>query len=213
MKLELLIAALFATGASAANYGTDRFGYALGAFIAVGFVLLWFQISGRRGKPVDTVAQGFSVLVTLVMGAVLTPLLANWDKLAFIPRPDPLLLEWRILAGCVVGVVVGVIIESALYFVMAARSSAVDRAAKHGQAFGKAAVDAGADRLHIPHPPTDMTGGTTEGLTPLSDEDKKTLREALPSNVQLSLAAQRMIYGRPGKRNSKPPHRDGPASD
>lgn len=213
MKLEILIAALFATGASAANYGTDRFGYALGAFAAVGFVLLWFRISARRGRPVDSVTQGFSVLVTLLAGAAMTPLLACWDKLDWVPRPDPLLLEWRILAGCTVGLVAGVIIESGLYFVLSARGSAVERAVKHGQTFGKIAVDAGADKLRIPHPPTGTTSAPPnllEGLTPMSDADKQALRDAIPPEVQLSPAARRMIYGRPGKRTSSTPPRDGP---
>lgn len=193
MKLELLIVALVGAGTSAATYGTDRFGYALGALVAVGFILLWFRLCSRRGKPTDPVAQALSVFITLLMGAVLTPLLAGWDKLDWVPRPDPLIVEWRILAGWVIGLVVGVIVESAIYFVMSARTSAVSRAEKHGQAFGKTAVDFGAEKLHIPTPPpTDVPPAM---FTPA---DKQAIRDAIPPGTQLSLSptARRIIYGR-----------------
>lgn len=202
MKLELLIVALVGTGTSAATYGTDRFGYALGALVAVGFILLWFRICSHRGKPVDPVVQAFSVLVTMLVGAVATPLLAGWDKLAWVPRPDPLILEWRILAGWLVGLVGGVAVESVLYFILAARQAAVARAEKHGQTFGKSAVDYGAEKLHIPSlPPTDAPPAM------FTAADKQAIRDAIPPGTQLSLSptARRIIYGkRPAPEGANP---------
>ncbi len=206
MKLELLISALFATGASAATYGTDRFGYALGALVAVGFVLLWFRICAHRGKPVDPVVQAFSVLVTMLVGAVATPLLAGWDKLAWVPRPDPPILEWRVLVGWLVGLIGGVAVESGLYFLLSARQAAVARAEKQGQTFGKSAVDYGAEKLHIPSPPpTDVPPAV---FTPV---DKQAIRDAIPPGTQLSLSptARRILYGkRPAPEGANPAGRD-----
>ncbi len=144
MKVELIIFFL----ASAAAFFMDG-GPESGTLIGGAFAALYSFADHKRRKMTDH-WELFASLIAIFFGSyIVTPLLAGWEYLNWIPRPVPPDTRWYAAMGALTGLISAVGIS----LISRALRSYHARAGKRVDQIGRWAADASMDRLHVPDAP------------------------------------------------------------
>jgi len=167
MRLE--VAAILLTAAGVHVFEMDK-GYLVGALLAMLVACGYYKRSGGRWRGH---ARVWGLLINLVFifvsGAFLAPLLADMEVLRWIPRPEPLSFQWRVLSALVAGVVGGAMLEPFL-----------SRLSRRGAAGSRELADTVADRLHLPKVPD---SDVLPDVSKMTAEQFEAFIESLPPEI------------------------------
>lgn len=155
MKAEIAIYAVVSAGTLLLEDGPEK-----GTMIGGAVAALYSFAESRRARAAQPAAAAANwelcaSLIAIFFGSyILTPLLAGWSVLSWIPRPDPLTVRWYAFAGLFGGLVAAV----GMTFVVRFLASFQARGQRRADSAGRTIADALADRLHLPRTDTARPG-------------------------------------------------------